>query len=280
MIAPESWPTLAEPRRSEHGSAARPVRGARRAGHVLRPRLGRRAASALVRRIADDGHELGSHSYWHRLVYSLTPDEFREDLRRAREVIERGRGCPVRGFRAPELLDRASARSGPSTSWRRKATTTTPASSRSATTSTASRTRPGSLHMIPLRPERICEWPGSTGRLGGGLRLPIGGGYFRLVPYAVTRLGDHQLQRRRTTPGDVLPASRGRSIPISRGCGRRSAAGCATTTIWGGPSGDCGGSSRTSSGARSRMRWPTPSARWPVRPAPMSPEPADGTQRR
>src|SRR5262245_2068748 len=35
----------------------------------------------LVREIADAGHELASHSYWHRLVYELSPDEFRADLR-------------------------------------------------------------------------------------------------------------------------------------------------------------------------------------------------------
>src|SRR5215472_6413370 len=33
----------------------------------------------LVREIRDRGHELGCHSYWHRLIYRLTPDEFRED---------------------------------------------------------------------------------------------------------------------------------------------------------------------------------------------------------
>src|SRR5262245_1648141 len=36
----------------------------------------------LVREIVAGGHEIGSHSYWHRLIYELTPAEFREDLRR------------------------------------------------------------------------------------------------------------------------------------------------------------------------------------------------------
>ena len=70
---------------------------------------------ALVRRIADAGHELGSHSHWHRLVFSLSPDEFREDLRRARGAI--GEAAGRHGPRLPgaQLLHRASARSGPST---------------------------------------------------------------------------------------------------------------------------------------------------------------------
>ena len=42
----------------------------------------------LVRRIAVAGHRVASHSYWHRLVYDLTPESFREDLRRARGVLE------------------------------------------------------------------------------------------------------------------------------------------------------------------------------------------------
>ena len=42
----------------------------------------------LVREIAAGGHELGCHSYWHRLIYKLDPAEFREDTRRAKDVIE------------------------------------------------------------------------------------------------------------------------------------------------------------------------------------------------
>ena len=42
----------------------------------------------LVREIHRRGHEVGSHSYWHRLIYTLSPSEFREDLRRSRDVLE------------------------------------------------------------------------------------------------------------------------------------------------------------------------------------------------
>ena len=37
----------------------------------------------LVKDIRAAGHEIGSHGYWHRLIYSQTPDEFRADLRQA-----------------------------------------------------------------------------------------------------------------------------------------------------------------------------------------------------
>ena len=55
----------------------------------------------LVREIHARGHELACHSFWHRPVYQLTPEEFREDLRQARGVIEQTAGVRVVGYRAP-----------------------------------------------------------------------------------------------------------------------------------------------------------------------------------
>ena len=56
---------------------------------------------ALVREIRERGHEVGCHSLLHRLVYRLTPDEFREDTKAAKEAIEAAAGCEVAGYRAP-----------------------------------------------------------------------------------------------------------------------------------------------------------------------------------
>lgn len=55
----------------------------------------------LVREIVARGHEPACHSYWHRTVYSLTPDEFREDTRNSKDRIEQIGGAPVLGYRAP-----------------------------------------------------------------------------------------------------------------------------------------------------------------------------------
>ena len=78
---PKLWPTLpslVEPyrRNSEHLSA-----GKSPWHHVLGWVAER--YPAMVRRIADEGHELATHSYWHRKVYSLTPEAFLEDMRRS-----------------------------------------------------------------------------------------------------------------------------------------------------------------------------------------------------
>jgi len=56
---------------------------------------------ALIRDIASRGHEIACHSFFHRLVYDLTPAEFREDTRRAVEAIENACGIRPRAYRAP-----------------------------------------------------------------------------------------------------------------------------------------------------------------------------------
>src|SRR5438309_6095127 len=55
----------------------------------------------LVRKIVERGHEPACHSYWHRMVYRLSPQQFREDTQRAKDCIEQAAGEPVFGYRAP-----------------------------------------------------------------------------------------------------------------------------------------------------------------------------------
>ena len=57
----------------------------------------------LVRRIAAAGHEIGSHTFWHRRVPTVTPAEFREDLIASKQVLEDLTGEAVQGFRAPSF---------------------------------------------------------------------------------------------------------------------------------------------------------------------------------
>jgi len=57
----------------------------------------------LVRRIHRAGHEIGCHSYWHKLIFEQTPEEFRHDLRRATAVLSDLTGEPVRVYRAPSF---------------------------------------------------------------------------------------------------------------------------------------------------------------------------------
>ncbi|GIW94949.1 MAG: polysaccharide deacetylase [Pirellulaceae bacterium] len=57
----------------------------------------------VVHDIHAAGHEIGSHSYWHRLVYSMSAEEFREDLRRSCSVLSEIIGKPIRVYRAPSF---------------------------------------------------------------------------------------------------------------------------------------------------------------------------------
>ena len=57
----------------------------------------------LVSQIHNAGHEIGVHSYRHRLIYNLTPEEFREDLVKCRSILESIIGKRPRCFRAPSF---------------------------------------------------------------------------------------------------------------------------------------------------------------------------------
>lgn len=55
----------------------------------------------LVRRMVDEGHQLGNHGYWHRKLHRRTPGYVRDDLTRGTDAIERASGVRPRHFRAP-----------------------------------------------------------------------------------------------------------------------------------------------------------------------------------
>lgn len=143
---------------------------------------------ALVRQIALAGHEVASHGYEHRLVYSMTPAEFRDDLRRAKAVLEAAAGFPVLGYRAPSfsitrrslwaldvLIDEGYVYD--------------------ASIYPVHHDRygipdwPRHIHQVTRTGGSIWELPGSTARWAA-TNFPIGGGgYFRLLPYGWTRRG-------------------------------------------------------------------------------------------
>jgi len=56
---------------------------------------------AMVRRIADQGHEVGCHGYYHRLVYEQTPADFRAEIDSARKLLQDVSGQEITTFRAP-----------------------------------------------------------------------------------------------------------------------------------------------------------------------------------
>ncbi len=59
--------------------------------------------AGVVRRIADQGHEIASHGMSHRLVYELSEAAFREEAGRSKRLLEDLIGRPVLGYRAPSF---------------------------------------------------------------------------------------------------------------------------------------------------------------------------------
>jgi len=154
---------------------------------------------ALVARIAAMGHEVASHGYSHRLIYDQTPAAFRQDVRRAKALLESAAGCRVDGFRAP------SYSITPSTLWaldvlieegyRYDASIFPIRHDRYGIPLS-----PRHSYVLPRDSGSLVEVPASTVRLGS-LNLPVaGGGYFRLLPYSWTRWGIARINARERRP--------------------------------------------------------------------------------
>ena len=139
----------------------------------------------LVREIHRCGHKIGSHGYWHRLTYEQSPEEFRQDLRRSKDVLEQVTGEPVTAYRAPsfsitkesrwvlEILVEEGFRMDSSVFPVHHYRYGIPG------------TEPG-VHKISTPAGDLWEFPPSVVRLAC-LNIPVsGGGYFRLYPLALT----------------------------------------------------------------------------------------------
>lgn len=63
----------------------------------------------LVREAVQRGHEIASHGFAHRLVFQMTPEEFREDALMSRKLLEDLSGAAVRGYRAAGFSTTAAA---------------------------------------------------------------------------------------------------------------------------------------------------------------------------
>ncbi len=153
---------------------------------------------ALVRRIVTAGHELASHGYDHVLAHRFAPAEFGADVGRTRRMLEDIGGVPVTGYRAPtfsigprnpwafEQLEQQGYRYSSSVFPIRHDLYGVPDAPRAPY-----RPGPGALWELPMTTVRLLR-----------RNLPCsGGGYFRLLPYRLFRLGLRQLNRAEQRPG-------------------------------------------------------------------------------
>ncbi|MFZ4535384.1 XrtA system polysaccharide deacetylase [Propionivibrio sp.] len=137
----------------------------------------------LVRRIVDGGHELASHGYGHQRASDLTEAAFFADIESAKKLLEDMSGQEIKGYRAPsfsigegnlwafDCLERAGYRYSSSIYPIRHDHYGMPDAPRFA-----HHVRAGLLE-VPVTTARFFDrnWPAS------------GGGYFRLMPYAMSR---------------------------------------------------------------------------------------------
>lgn len=147
----------------------------------------------LVRRIVAGGHELASHGYDHQRVTGFDAESFRQDLARAKGILEDCGGVRVIGYRAPSFsIDER-------TPWamdclletgHRYSSSLYPIAHDHYGSPRASRwpfqPRPGS---------GFLELPLATLRFAGRNWPAAGGGYFRLLPYGISRWSLRKINR-------------------------------------------------------------------------------------
>ncbi len=139
----------------------------------------------VVRAIVAAGHELASHGYGHQRVGDLSPSAFREDVSRAKALLEDLSGVSVAGYRAPSFSI------GSSNLWAldvlaeagyRYSSSIYPIAHDHYGMPEAPR--------FPYRPAScpaLLEIPPTTVPLAGRNWPAAGGGYFRLLPYTASR---------------------------------------------------------------------------------------------
>jgi len=137
----------------------------------------------IVGLIYDAGHEIASHSQYHRLVYNLTPEEFKKDLMQSILQIERAADVTVKGYRAPSFSIR------PEMKWVWEIMAESGIDYDSSVfpvrhDTYGSPSAPRFAYGIKAGEEKtILEIPPSTLRLFG-TNVPVaGGGYLRIFPY-------------------------------------------------------------------------------------------------
>jgi len=137
----------------------------------------------LVRRIADAGHEVASHGYAHHRASELAPGEFRDDIGRAKAVLEDATGARVLGYRAPSFS--ISGRND----WAFECIAE--AGYRYSSSIYPIKHDHYGMPSAPRFPHRphpdLLELPVTTTRMLGHNLPAGGGGYFRLMPYPVSR---------------------------------------------------------------------------------------------
>jgi polysaccharide deacetylase family protein (PEP-CTERM system associated) len=173
------------PGRGEHGPHPGPVRAPRRAATFFTLGWIAERYPQVVRRIVAGGHELASHGYGHLRASDQTRAEFANDIRSAKALLEDIGGQAVLGYRAPSFsIGRANlwALDELLEAGYRYSSSIYPIAHDHYGMPDAPR-----FAFYPNGPDGLLEVPITTVRMMGRNLPAGGGGYFRLLPYALSR---------------------------------------------------------------------------------------------
>ena len=156
------------------------------------------AVPELVAEVAARGHEVASKGYYHRNIHQLSPQEFREDLARARESIQRASGKRVLGYRM------ADGWFAPADLWALDVLAEEgyayDSSIAPLLTQWAHEPWRRYAHQHRWEDRSLWEFPITTTRVYNQL-IPIGGGnYFRQIPHSLLRHLVARWMRRSMSP--------------------------------------------------------------------------------
>ncbi len=152
----------------------------------------------LMRRIAQEGHELASHGWDHQRVFRLDRASFGADLDRSRKTIEDTSGTRVIGYRAPSFSIDSR------TPWAYMELAEQGFTYSSSVAPVAHdhygwRQAPR-FAFRPLPCSDLVELPVTTATFAGRRLAAGGGGFFRVLPYAFSRWAIRQVNRREGRP--------------------------------------------------------------------------------
>ena len=137
----------------------------------------------VIKQIHELGYEIGTHSNMHQLAYEMTPDEYRNDLKKSIDTLEQFIGAKVKSYRAPgfsitqnnlwafEVLHELGIENDSSVFPANRAHGGIPDFKES------------NPCIISYQGVEIKEFPISTYNILGKDLIYSGGGYFRLFPY-------------------------------------------------------------------------------------------------
>lgn len=158
---------------------------------------------SLVQAIQQRGHEVASHGYSHRRIYTQTPEQFSEETRRAKKIVEDLIGQPILGYRAAsysitgkslwalDILAKEGFRYDSSIFPVRHDLYGIPGHQRFSCSIECN----GSAAILEVPLSTVCV---------ARMNIPVGGGgYLRLYPYSFTRQALLRLNHREQEPAVV-----------------------------------------------------------------------------